>query len=627
MEREIRRRFSHPAAAVQVDAQQQMLIQILTTIQDVGQAVARLEEVLSGGCGAEELMAQNNYNSSVKLFADVLSVTDTGNGGGVRAAGAAFSAIGSAGTARHGSDRLGRATPIGSELLAKPANHGNGDLKRSTSAGSQLGAGPEDVVSACDRMSRGSSFLDTSEADMSDNNREEWQMKLGSDWPGNVALRAGLAGSTTVDGERIVQAVAQGGKLLMAETKLMEEPRPWLPLDPNGKTATRVDIVRLAVLLHDILTAPYLACWDVRLAGNLMISAVIAAVFWLIDFTLHFFTGYYQKGELVMIQSKITKHYCRGRLSRDLSLIVCDCVVISSDAFLHLDGSSFVLEVLVTCVRSCRLFRLLRIVTLIRLLDKISKRSLTATTLLMGQVIKIPLGLIVYNHIAACIWGVIGRSAPTNTGQTWLDGTIHLPGGVDIADEDLRYKDLLKGEQYLVALHWALAQMTPGPINIHASSSAERAFNVFMLVFGMLFGSMIVSQFSSIIMQMTLLQRESFQKLDKVRRFLGQRRIGSSLASRVQRQVTQRLGEEVPLQVHDVPAFELLSAALRDELLREVRVPYLLSHSIFDLWSKMDRRGFHSFCHQGVQFFFLPAREVLFEPAKQRQSVQASCWW
>mmetsp|Transcript_59979 Transcript_59979/g.111243 ORF Transcript_59979/g.111243 Transcript_59979/m.111243 type:complete len:949 (-) Transcript_59979:65-2911(-) len=606
MEREIRRRFSHPAANVQVDPHQQMLIQILTISQEIGQAVARLEEHLSAGYGAGALVAASSYREGVKMFGDVVSVdTDHNGNGGAFSRGSSYNKI--------GSDGLGKAYNGPVNGLHRAAS---GLLIRTASAGGSpdaVPAVPEDL-SQCDRMSRGSSFLDASEAEMSASQQAQWQLKLGSEWPSNIGLRPGLEGSTTVDGERIVQAVAQGGKLLMSETKLMEEPRPWLPLDPNGKFATRVEMLKLAVLLHDIIAAPYLACWDVRLEGNLMISAVIAAVFWVIDLTLHFFTGYYHKGELVMIASKIVKHYFKGRLLRDASLILCDFMVICSDAFLPSSSTSLLLEVLITFVRSCRLLRLLRVVTLIRLLDKISKRSLTATTLLIGQVIKIPLGLIVYNHIVACTWGVIGRTAPTNTGQTWLDGTIHLPGGADSASEEMRYNELVKSQQYLVALHWALAQMTPGPVNIHAGSSVERAFNVCVLVCGMLFGSMIVSQFSSIIMQMTLLQRESFQKLDKVRRFLGQRRIGSSLASRVQRQVTQRLGEEVPLQVHDVPAFDLLSNALRDELLREVRVPHLFSHSIFALWAKMDKRGFHSFCHLGVQFFFLPAREVLFEP-------------
>mmetsp|Transcript_46267 Transcript_46267/g.103720 ORF Transcript_46267/g.103720 Transcript_46267/m.103720 type:complete len:501 (-) Transcript_46267:97-1599(-) len=156
--------------------------------------------------------------------------------------------------------------------------------------------------------------------------------------------------------------------------------------------------------------------------------------------------------------------------------------------------------------------------------------------------------------------------------------------------------------------------MTPGPINIVAGSSLERGFNVCVLVCGLLFGSMIVSQFSSIIMQMTLLQREQLQKLDQVRKFLMQRKIGNSLALRVQKQVTQRLSEEVPLQVHDVPAFGLLATALHDELLREVRMPHLLSHPMFALWARMDQRGSYAFCAHGLQFFFLPPPEVLFEP-------------
>jgi len=260
-----------------------------------------------------------------------------------------------------------------------------------------------------------------------------------------------------------------------------------------------------------------------------------------------------------------------------------------------------------TAAHTCRVLKLVRIYDIIKTTDRISKRSLSAATLVLSQMLKIPLALLIYNHIVSCVWGWLGRKAPTH-GVRWLERT------VDDGVGDGTYGDLVDLHQYAIALHWALAQMTPGPMSLTAGNEVERAFNCFVLMCGLLFGSMIVSQFSSIIMQLTLLQRESLQKLDKVRKFLMQRKLQPSLAQRVQKQVTRRLTEEVPLQVHDVPAFELLPTALRDELLREVRVPHLLSHPIFALWARIDRRGFFSFSQHGVNLAYLPPPEILFEP-------------
>mmetsp|Transcript_38841 Transcript_38841/g.91404 ORF Transcript_38841/g.91404 Transcript_38841/m.91404 type:complete len:972 (+) Transcript_38841:112-3027(+) len=627
MEREIRRRFSQPrqvtpAADTNHQNVMQLLMQILGNITEVSQAVARVEDQMlqvgaaspSIGLDSEPVDRAERRRSRRTSEARVSIWSDGGQRGLIPMAPAPEKMI------------REESKPLSSVALqrmngAHGSHNGNKGEPNPTASVSQPGSqvlgsrSPEEAMEH-DRLSRGSSFLSFgSGTDVSETLQVAWEEKLGRGWPATIPLRVGLEGTTKVDGERIIQAISQGGNLLIAEPSFAHIQTPRLPLDPNSRFVTRMDMIKLVVLLYDVLMAPYLACWDVRVSGNLMITAMIAASFWLFDCMLHFVTGFYVKGDLIMDLGRVVRTYLRRPFWKDFGLIFCDWTVIFCDAFLPESVQSVELDILVSVVRTCRLLKLLRVLRLIKLLDKISKASLLASTLIVAQMIRIPMGLIVYNHIVSCVWGFIGRRAPTNTGHRWLDGTIHLPAGVDTYGEDPpTYSDLESHEQYLVAFHWTLAQMTPGPTNIHAGSSFERAFNVLVLVCGMLFGSMIVSQFSSIIMQMTLLQREQIQKLDKVRRFLMQRKIGASLALRVQKQVTQRLSEEVPLQVHDVPAFELLANALRDELLREVRMPHLLSHAVFSLWQRMDKKGLYSFVAQGVQFFFLPPPEVLFEP-------------
>jgi len=492
---------------------------------------------------------------------------------------------------------------------------------RSKTVGGGLGErseAPTDAETPSRRKSTGSGYSSAS-AEKGHNLFE----RLGTSWPASVQIRSRLRGGHNQSSEnssRVSEALAihalpsKGGALGKRGT--MGSRRCKLPMDPNSMAMNVVDVVKFVVLLHDILVVPFILAWNVPPSQTLFVFESVAAFYWSIDFVLNFLVGFYFKGELQMAFKDIITHYFRTWFCLDIFLLSADYMTLglSYPQVGERNPSGNVFQI-VRSIRILKLLRLIRFGSVVNKLAEISKKASAA------QMAKIPLSLVVYNHLMACAWGVIGRLAPTDVGLRWLDNEI---GGPELSHgSEQAYKDLDPLQQYAAAMHWTLAQMTPGPIDIVSRSLLERTFNIFVLVVGLLFGSMIVSQFSGHIMRVTMLKRDRTQKIDTVRKFLRQREVPSKISLRVQKQVIQRLEEEVPLQVRDVQGFHLLSSTLRSELLHEVRLPHLLTHALFQMWARLDRPSVLNICEIAVEFAFLSPQDVLFNPLGEGQEAYA----
>eukprot|EP00913_Durusdinium_trenchii_P015055 g14120.t1 len=147
------------------------------------------------------------------------------------------------------------------------------------------------------------------------------------------------------------------------------------------------------------------------------------------------------------------------------------------------------------------------------------------------------------------------------------------------------YHDTLPLFQYTTAFHWALTQMTPGSMQVFPRNSLERLFNIFALVFGMIFFSSLISSLSATMVNFRMKSTQTANQMAELRRFLRQANISSKLAIGVQKEALERLMEVKPLMVIDVKALKLLSADLQKELQYELCLPFLM------------RSGFYRVCH------------------------------
>merc|ERR1740138_1620555 len=99
-------------------------------------------------------------------------------------------------------------------------------------------------------------------------------------------------------------------------------------------------------------------------------------------------------------------------------------------------------------------------------------------------------GMMWVNHMASCMWYAAGRYFPSDTGLCWLDADIMGP-------ESGKYDTASLSYQYFTAFHWSLTQMTPGSMQVFPVNSGERVFNIFVLMGGFLFFSVVVSAIST----------------------------------------------------------------------------------------------------------------------------------
>lgn len=368
---------------------------------------------------------------------------------------------------------------------------------------------------------------------------------------------------------------------------------------PDGLACITFELLGFLVLLHDLCITPWLVAWDVAIVGRLLVLNIASTSYWACALLLEFQVGFFDHGELIMDRRVIALRYLRGWFPYDLALLASDLVVAS----LQIGRKSYSesTERLVRMSKVCRLFKVFRLVRFFRLLNKMTSSCMSTHGRLSVQAAKIVFSVLIYNHFVCCAWYMTGKIGKD---KSWLQQ-------VDFNEDVVKSTDDMVYE-YLTCFHWTLAQMTPGPISIGASNTHERAFNCCLLICGLLFGSSIVSVVTGHIMQLIILRRDKTQKLDILVRFLRQNAIRQHLAVCVHRQVMQRLDKAKFLEESQVPALELLSVQLRQELTVASRSPHLRVHPLFRTLDELNAEVLPAVSLQAARCLYVPAQDELF---------------
>ena len=150
--------------------------------------------------------------------------------------------------------------------------------------------------------------------------------------------------------------------------------------------------------------------------------------------------------------------------------------------------------------------------------------------------------------------------------------------------------------QYTTALHWSIAQLTLGAVEINPVNPFERMFTVGLLVLGLLVGVSLVSLLSAVMMDFTLRKQDRVQKLSYLRTFLPEHNVNNRLAYRVTQQVGTRIRRRPKLTDRDVDAIQLLSSTLRTELRYDIFKKQMSSHPLFRLCGHLSEITAGKFC-------------------------------
>ena len=84
--------------------------------------------------------------------------------------------------------------------------------------------------------------------------------------------------------------------------------------------------------------------------------------------------------------------------------------------------------------------------------------------------------------------------------------------------------------QYVTSLHWAMAQMTLGSIEIVSASTVERLVTISMMLIGLLVSSALVSSLSAAMVSFQMRRTEQNETMRILRQYLRQNKVDSSLS-------------------------------------------------------------------------------------------------
>lgn len=255
--------------------------------------------------------------------------------------------------------------------------------------------------------------------------------------------------------------------------------------------------------------------------------------------------------------------------------------------------------------RALRLLAVMRLGTLSRRVERITSKYSSEMLNFVIQILMLLLGIMWINHVLGCAWFLIGRRGFwSDTDRTWLDTTWNK-------DNDT-YADAVGTFQYLTSVHWSLTQMTPSSIPVQPLNSGERVYNIFCLVFGMLFFSSIVSMLSSKIMRLSMVRTQQATQLQMLETFCRERCIQPGLAYTAKHQVQDRMSQKKPLQLDDVAVLSLVSVSVHRDIQTEMCWVHLQNTEFFRLVSQVHRGTLQDICCSAVTFAVcMPTDELL----------------
>lgn len=406
-------------------------------------------------------------------------------------------------------------------------------------------------------------------------------------------------------------------KALTIDFSEQEERRPRCVLHPDGRCRTAMDILTLAAMLYDAFAVPFDMAWRPEWSVVLFVGAMATAIVWTLDMLVNLNSGYYEDGILEMSRRRIVRRYLFTWGLVDLTINAVDwfsiCSVFWEEQWRGVgDGG-------MTLLRLLKVHRVVRLAALARSQRLMERtRRLQALGLFRGrdrvmmQVGKLAVLILWINHILCCAWFAIGTAPSSDTGLTWLD-----PSHSSTID----YREVGTLFQYTTALHWAMTQMTPGSMEVVPKNSLERVLSVVSIMFGLLFGSSIISQLSAMMVKMQIQQQEKSAKVLNLRKFLSQQQISPSFAHQVERVLLDRLSVSHRLREQDVEALELLPAHVQAQIKECMFVSHLVRHQLLRQLPACSPTFMRALCSK-VFSTYLARGDELLPPSEECKTVR-----
>jgi len=387
---------------------------------------------------------------------------------------------------------------------------------------------------------------------------------------------------------------------------------------PDGQWRGITELCTIIALLHDSIVIPFVMAWNIDDSLGISIGMMASLSIWTVDIFMNFTTGFYKSdGEIEMGRYRVACRYLRSTFFIDLSIAGIDWFSRITEWILGgsaRGGSMAVLRL----ARIARLGRLVRILNFPRLLKLYSRflstrgAALSTAWTVVFQAFQILAGILWINHFSSCVWFAIGRLVKeggfdSDTGETWLD--------ISVGTLDITYYRVGILFQYTTCMHWSMTQMTPGSMAVTPRNSFERLWNIVCLVFGLLFGTSLVGQLSSKMVQFNMSRQVEMRRMETLRRLLRENAISAELSGKVQRRIMDRMNVKTRLCEQDVEDLKHLPGNLRTLLRHTMYVHHFVKHPLFAAWKLYDPNMLMFICSTGgLAFECVSAGDECFSP-------------
>mmetsp|Transcript_54758 Transcript_54758/g.127794 ORF Transcript_54758/g.127794 Transcript_54758/m.127794 type:complete len:761 (-) Transcript_54758:238-2520(-) len=368
-------------------------------------------------------------------------------------------------------------------------------------------------------------------------------------------------------------------------------------VSPSGTYRMCWDLIGLLFILYDTIIIPLQVFEDLGRDSFTSTMDWVTLSFWTLDMFQSFFTGYFCEGVKVMDPRRIVCNYLKTWFILDLVVVGPEWVTSMSSDALGLDGVG--IGRILRLGRAMRVLRLLRLFKLRRIVDALLELVESEYAFTMINLTKLLFAVLVLNHVIACVWYLVGKSAANMGMHSWFEMSGHY------LDDNVY--------MYFTSLHWSLTQFTPASMNVSAANTMERIMSISVLFFAMVAFSSIVGHITASMSHLQNLRGAQMKQFWMLRRYLKQRRIRRDLQLRITKFLEYKTQKEHDL-VHSstVTILEQLSEPLRKELSYEIMINWLMSHPFFEVLSSKMPVIMHRLCHFALTEIALASSDVVF---------------
>mmetsp|Transcript_36737 Transcript_36737/g.84566 ORF Transcript_36737/g.84566 Transcript_36737/m.84566 type:complete len:1038 (+) Transcript_36737:45-3158(+) len=348
----------------------------------------------------------------------------------------------------------------------------------------------------------------------------------------------------------------------------------WL-LYPHSKVRLVFDFIGVFSLLYDSLVVPLVLAWEDTYTTSVQTLAWATACFWTVDMLANFFPSHYTERSMETRARTVALRYLKSWFLLDCTVVTCEWVSILLEV-VSTGGERGPL--LLKFARLLKLGRILRFLAILRAgrfaqgyeyILVVASQIIRPMYIEFGiRISKLVALILWFNHVGACLWHYLDISNDFTS---------------DAGSSPARLVDHPTSTSYLytIGYYWSVTAMFSGATVTFPENTYENILSVAFIVFGIMFGSSLISTLAALLIEFQLSERENTDRMRTLRLFLQQHSVSVALSVAIQRQVRERMQAERRLSDQDVPALHLISAAMRADLRQALCEPILMHYDVF----------------------------------------------